>query len=276
MKTGRLRASGRLRLAGIAVLIGIVGFVGCGRPTVTARPRGAADSKITPTPSSRPKAGQTPADQVIVHVPKRHGRIGVVVLHSFDHGVAELVAQGWNSIADGNGFVAIYPTRGSDWNAGLCCGTASRENRDDVAWLTTQIHRVEVRYGLSAVYLAGNSNGGMMVERLVSQVPGITRRFAVWAAAPEMPEAGDWPGFGYLFNGASDNTVPLAGGETLIGGKRVPIRPSVHTPTCLPKAHLSFVTLPHFGHEPPPLWPEMAWDAMAGGARASGASTRPC
>ena len=36
----------------------------------------------------------------------------------------------------------------------------------------------------------------------------------------------------------------------------------------LPKAHLTLVTIPGFGHSAPPYWPKLAWAALATGATA--------
>ena len=249
----------------IAPLVALAVLSGCGSTATTS----------VPVPSQSATAAPISSDQVAVHVPPRHSRIGVVVLHSASHGPAELVAQGWDTAADRDGFIAIYPTRGSDWNAGLCCGTAAKQNRDDVAWLTRQIAAVKSKYGLSAVYLAGNSNGGMMVERLVSMEPDISDRFAVWAAAPEMTDQGDWQGHGYLFHGADDTTVPLTGGNVVIEGIPSHIKPTTQTGRCLPNAHQVSVTLPRLGHSPPSNWPELAWSALLG-AGANPASLKPC
>jgi poly(3-hydroxybutyrate) depolymerase len=57
-----------------------------------------------------------------VHIPASRGQVGVVVLHSYRNDYAEPIRQGWSSLADKQHFVAIYPDRGSSWNAGLCCG----------------------------------------------------------------------------------------------------------------------------------------------------------
>jgi len=224
---------------------------------------GSAAGRAAPTMRSTSARPVSDADgEVIVHVPKRHGSIGVVVLHSYEHGPSELVVQGWNATADKHGFIAIYPTRGPDWNAGLCCGAASSTHRDDVGWLTAQIHALAAKYVLSAVYLAGNSNGAMMVERLVSEAPKLSSRFAVWAGAPEFPSISDWRGQGFLYDGALDTTVPRSCGNVRIAGKEIRIKAAVHTSTCLPAAHLHYVTFPGQGHSPPSDWPEIAWQAL--------------
>ena len=208
--------------------------------------------------SSRP----SPQDVAEVNVPRDHSSVGVVVLHSLGHGIPEVIAQGWTDESNKRGFVAIYPSRGSDWNAGLCCGPAARSHRGDVGWLAQVISAEVAKYHLRTVYLSGNSNGGMMVERLVAEMPQITMRFAVWASAPEMPRPGQWQGNGYLFHGSADSTVPLAGGHVRIGGSVVTIRPGSTTGRWLIGSHLLSIVVPKRGHAPPPNWPDIAWSAL--------------
>jgi pimeloyl-ACP methyl ester carboxylesterase len=129
---------------------------------------------------------------VLVHLPAHAARIGVIVLHSFGHTAAEPASQGWSTAADRHRFVALYPERGTSWNAGLCCGSAADEQRDDVSWLAGAITLAQTKYHLQTIYLVGFSNGGMMVERLVAERPELSDRFAVWGAAPEMPSGGHW------------------------------------------------------------------------------------
>ena len=207
-----------------------------------------------------------PGEGVQVNVPPHHSHIGVVVLHSLSHGVAELIAQGWNQESDRHGFVAIYPTRGTDWNAGLCCGAAAADNRDDVTWLTELIAAEKSKYGLSQIYLAGNSNGGMMVERLVAEDPGLTNRFAIWAAAPEMPKAGHWSGDGFLFRGSRDTTIPPGGGTITLVGRRTIIRPVATTNKWLIGAHLTTTVVTGQTHATPPGWAATAWSALSSGS----------
>jgi poly(3-hydroxybutyrate) depolymerase len=201
--------------------------------------------------------------QVGVHVPAHPTRIGVVVLHGFLETVATPVTQGWSASSDRHGFVAIYPGRGDSWNAGLCCDSASDSKRDDVSWLVSAINIARSRYGLKTIYLAGNSNGGMMVERLLAERPSVSNRFAVWAAAPEMPVAGHWTGYGNLFAGTDDLIVPRQGGRVVIGGVLASIRPAQSTSRWLQGAHLRQTFIPGQGHAPPADWPETAWAALS-------------
>jgi poly(3-hydroxybutyrate) depolymerase len=121
------------------------------------------------------------------------------------------------------------------------------------------IAKVRSRYGLTKILLAGNSNGGMMAERLVAEQPDITRRVAVWAAAPEMPKAGQWTGYLAAYDGSRDTTVPYAGGESFIGGQDVTIRPVSATVNWLIGATVHAVTVKGAGHGPVADWPAIAW-----------------
>jgi poly(3-hydroxybutyrate) depolymerase len=216
-----------------------------------------------PTPAGHDEQLTVDDGIVTVHVPGSHGRIGVIVLHSYAHSGTEMVAQGWSKAADKHGFIAIYPDRGTSWDAGLCCGYAATTSRDDVSWLATVVTTVRLKYGLDTIYLAGNSNGGMMVERLLAERPDISNAFAVWGSAPEMPTAGTWTGRGYLYDGVGDTTVPWKGGTLMIGGIPTLIRPSQTTDRWLVGAHLHGTIEKGYGHAPQAGWPELAWKALA-------------
>jgi poly(3-hydroxybutyrate) depolymerase len=203
------------------------------------------------------------AGAAYVHVPHSHSRIGVVVLHSLGNDQHELVKQGWSRLSDHERFVAIYPQLGESWNAGLCCGPSVVSKRDDVTWLATVIADLRVRYGLTTIYLAGNSNGAMMAERLVAERPQNTRRVAIWAGAPEMPRAGRWTGSIAIYDGSRDPLVPLAGGTTYISGVHVTIRPARTTGQWLIGAHVKTVSVKGAGHTAAPGWPAMAWRELA-------------
>jgi poly(3-hydroxybutyrate) depolymerase len=228
---------------------------------------GVIASACTPSSAKGRDASLALGDgAVAVHIPVQHSRVGVVVLHSLYHDANEMVAQGWSASSDLHHFVAIYPTRGASWNAGLCCGDAVASDRDDVTWLTSVIAMARLKYDLNTIYLAGNSNGGMMVERLVAEEPWLTGRIAVWGAAPEMPVAGKWSGTATIYDGVKDKTVPYAGGKVTIAGILLTIRPALTTGRWLVGAHLKGILVPKVGHVPAPNWPELAWKSFDAGA----------
>lgn len=246
----------RFASAGVVVLLALLVAACSAHAPPVPSPR-------TPVPSAHDDLFSVGDGQVSVHVPAHPTSIGVVVLHGFLETVAIPVTQGWSASSDRHGFVAIYLGRGDSWNAGLCCDSASAAKRDDVSWLVTAIGIARSRYGLKTIYLAGNSNGGMMVERLLAERPSVSNRFAVWAAAPEMPSAGNWSGFGTLFAGTADLVIPRQGGRVVIGGILASIRPAASTGRWLKGAHLRQTLLPGEGHAPPADWPELAWAALS-------------
>ncbi|GAY16542.1 PHB depolymerase family esterase [Mycobacterium sp. shizuoka-1] len=76
---------------------------------------------------------------------------------------------GWNQQADAAKFVVAYPDGvGRSWNGGGCCGRASREGVDDVAFLTAAVADITAHVGIDAarIYAAGISNGGVMAYKL--------------------------------------------------------------------------------------------------------------
>ena len=57
------------------------------------------------------------------------------------------------------------------WNAGRCCGRATKENIDDVYFLSTLINELSSEFPIDRVFLMGFSNGGMMAYRLTCEIP---------------------------------------------------------------------------------------------------------
>lgn len=222
------------------------------------------EARSLPITASRPDLGvQTDVGRLTVHVPARPTTVGVVVLHSYAHTDAEPVEHGWSAASDRYGFVALYPFRGGSWNAGTCCGAGSADNRDDVGWLDRTLRAARDRYGLTSLYLAGFSNGGMMAQRLVAERPDLGSRLVTWGASPSMPSPGRWPGLGVLYSGRTDATVPVDGGQVLVGGRPTLIRPMRTAGEWLQAARLQVVVVEGSAHTPPPSWPDLAWRALS-------------
>ena len=86
------------------------------------------------------------------------------------------------------GFIAVFPNGHSrfrsgilaTWNAGACCGSAVRDNVDDVGFLREVILRVgrQANVDKSRVFATGMSNGGLMSYRLACELPHMIRGIA--------------------------------------------------------------------------------------------------
>ena len=110
-----------------------------------------------------------------------------------------------DALADREGFVVAYPdgtgrlqTKLLTWNAGTCCGSAARENVDDVGFIAALLDDLAARTAIDPkrVYATGHSNGAMMAYRLAAELPG---RFAAIA-----PVAG-----AMVYSGVPQEPVPI-------------------------------------------------------------------
>src|SRR5258706_12239741 len=91
-----------------------------------------------------------------------------------------------DSLGKAYGFVIAYPDGSnggrlfaSDWNGGACCGSAARDNVDDVGFisaLVTEIGR-NLPVDPNRIYIAGFSSGAIMAYhaacKLAPMIPGI-------------------------------------------------------------------------------------------------------
>ncbi len=88
--------------------------------------------------------------------------------------------------ADHHRFAVVFPSGSGaspeylTWNAGICCGHASRREVDDVAFVDRLINHLLDRFHFepSRIYATGMSNGGMFCYRLAAAMP---RRIAAIA-----------------------------------------------------------------------------------------------
>jgi polyhydroxybutyrate depolymerase len=162
----------------------------------------------------------------VVHQPKHHADKGpmpvVLALHGATmNGPMMAWFTDLNRKADEAGFIAVYPDgtgkRSSFfWNGGRCCGSAVKENVDDVAFIRALLDDLTREYAVDArrVYATGMSNGGIMVYRLAAELSD--RIAAVAPVAGSMAtEIGDLkrPVSVLHFHGTKDEFVPFEGGK---------------------------------------------------------------
>lgn len=165
-------------------------------------------SQITTSTLVSPKYDITPGDYDFslehdgltrnyrVHVPSSYnkGRAmpAIIILHggsSNIDGIIKTTCQNgdlssstcMNSLADREGFIAVYPQATAriiagktlgNWNAGKCCAPASDNNIDDIGFISKMIEDLKAKINLdkNKIYAAGISNGGGMAYRLACEL----------------------------------------------------------------------------------------------------------
>jgi len=106
----------------------------------------------------------------------------VIALHGTGGSAAQFEdTYGFSRKADEAGFIAVYPNGVAragalnirTWNAGTCCDYASKNNIDDVGFISNLIDKMTSSYRVDPkrVYVTGMSNGGMMTYRLAAEIP---------------------------------------------------------------------------------------------------------
>ncbi len=107
-----------------------------------------------------------------VYLPKGFNRAKsyatIILLHGFT-GDGGTIADRMKTGTYRRNYILVAPN-GSDssWNAGKCCGTAQRENIDDVKFIENIVSRLHSSTWInrSKLYIAGFSNGGMMAFKM--------------------------------------------------------------------------------------------------------------
>ncbi|AMV73279.1 hypothetical protein JCM30471_16810 [Desulfuromonas carbonis] len=177
-----------------------------------------------------------------VHIPPGLGSdrapLLVVIHGAFSTAAAMEQETGFSALADDEGFVVAYPEGIglfgylAHWNAGHCCAKAVAEDWDDVGTVLRLLATLDQRLPIdrSRVYLAGMSNGGMLVYRLAAEHPEVFAAAAVMSGAIGSSVEGvtSWtlptPALPVPFliaHGRADRHIPFAGGPSpLKGGER--------------------------------------------------------
>jgi len=160
-------------------------------------------------------------------------RSAVIVLHGGAGSIEGTVEQtGFDDVADGEGFLAVYPqgtesrlgdVAGYTWNAGGCCGSAERDEVDDVAFLVAVIDDLVADHDVDPerVYVTGISNGGMMAYRLACEAAEKVSAIAPVAATLMIDDCSPSEPVSVLhIHGLADENVPFEGGRNEKGLQR--------------------------------------------------------
>lgn len=120
--------------------------------------------------------------QYRVHVPSSYTSTSpmpvVIAFHGGGGDIESAVrSMQWDSTADKDGFIAVYPQGTGKsvlgkifgtWNGGICCGLAVQNKVDDVGFTRAMLDQLSNDFNVDQkrVYATGISNGGMMSYRL--------------------------------------------------------------------------------------------------------------
>jgi polyhydroxybutyrate depolymerase len=120
----------------------------------------------------------------------------VLVFHGGGGDIDGIVrATGMDDTAEKYGFLAVYPSgtrarlgKFRTWNAGDCCGRASDDKVDDMAYVAAVVGDLGARYGIdrTRVYATGDSNGAMISWRLACERPDLVAAIAPNAGATRL------------------------------------------------------------------------------------------
>ena len=128
--------------------------------------------------------------------------------------------SGLNQKADQAGFLAVYPNGTGPrlsytWNGGNCCGSAVRDDVDDVAFIRAVLDDLATAYHIDPqrVFAAGMSNGAVLAYRLASELSDRIAAVAPVAGPMGTATCGPKRPVPVLhFHGTDDEFVPFSGG----------------------------------------------------------------
>jgi len=144
----------------------------------------------------------------------------VVVLHGANSNPKLMEnVSGMSIKSDREAFIVAYP-RGSGriltWNSEDCCGFAQEKKIDDVKFIEAMIDDAVKAFPVdpARVYVAGYSNGGMLVYHLASKLPDkIAAVAAISAPMSGREPTPKQPISIMIFHGKNDSRLPYDGGQ---------------------------------------------------------------
>lgn len=147
----------------------------------------------------------------------------VIVLHGAgSHGLNVEKSTKFSETAQKEGFVVVYPNgfkvsngMHAGWNAVHCCGDAMELNIDDVGFIGFLIDEMVKNAHVDAarVYVLGNSNGGMLAQRVAREIPHKITAVASVVAGAYGDEVAGWKSVPIMFiNDQDDAVIPFNGG----------------------------------------------------------------
>ena len=137
------------------------------------------------------------------------------------NGLRAQQAFGYDAIADQNNLVVAYPSAiDQHWNDGRDSTRFAEHDKkvDDVAFITALVAELQAKHHTDPkrVYAVGMSNGGMFVQRLAIETPGLfTAVASIISSIPEPLDHNFAPKSSpsvLFMNGTADPIVPYEGG----------------------------------------------------------------
>ena len=176
----------------------------------------------------------------LLHIPPQYDGTKPLPLVMFFHGGMGTAkhaasAYGWNEKADKEGFLVVYPNGTGPiqtWNATHGCGSAFRNNVDDVGFVKAILQDLNAKAKVDPkqIYATGMSNGAMLAHRLAAEMSQVFAAVAPVAgaiggkenaSAPEkrIPQPAN-PVAMIIIHGKADQNVLYDGGETKAGAEK--------------------------------------------------------
>lgn len=217
------------------LLVGVVGAAIAAVVLTTVDPavaggRRTTTTTTTATTGSITTTGGTRTYRLYVprSLPKHEPVPLLVALHGgFGSGEQFEATSGFDRLADAHHFIVAYPdgtpirSRGTlanarVWNGGHCCGSAARDQVDDVGFISRLIDRISQQHDIDAsrVYAAGHSNGAIMSYRLACELSDKIVAIGVQAGALEVDTCQPaQPVSVFHIHGTADRNIPIDGGH---------------------------------------------------------------
>jgi polyhydroxybutyrate depolymerase len=232
---GTSHASGTTNLGGTVHQSGGTSTGGTSDAGGTTHPGGATNtagnaSQTCPASKAPPTAGNHVetlqhggrARSYIVHAPSGLNASKLLVVVFDLHGAGGSGSQqqglsGWQAVADGAGFLIIYPD-GVDgyWNVDdTCCGTAGSNKIDDVGFIKAIIEKLSSSTCVDSkrIYVTGFSNGGGLAHRMGCQAADVIAAIAPVATDLRTQPCNPVRPISMIeFRGTGDTTEPYDGG----------------------------------------------------------------
>ena len=132
--------------------------------------------------------------------------------------------SGFDELAEANGFLVVFPDGvglgpNADmfrtWNGGYCCGTAMKQDVDDVGFIAAVIDDIVGTYDVDAnrIFAAGHSNGGIMAYRLACELSDRIVAIGLQAGSLGINECAPARSVSVVhLHGTADENHPIEGG----------------------------------------------------------------